>query len=261
MHNLWTRFQKFAEKYFLVNVSENLFAVNSISPITTADDRRRKQWDSLIEPLQIIEGIPPLLPRNSVAAKQMRMAAAIAILADRIEYRIFAPIYTGTRDDGIRELLLRHADTDINRGVACWALVLSGYTEDHQQRAVEAIVLDLTNKVSSLLSYFLSPSVVDSFRAELKTLIHDAMTLWWLAHRSLHKIETSVEEEEGWEWNNLNIFDSAVDRPGQIQFLRALFPRHNRARRWMEFGMSRSCTVGVADSGSGPGMAGTYGRN
>jgi len=40
------------------------------------------------------------------------MAAALAILADRIDYRIFAPIYTGARDDGIRELLLRHADTD-----------------------------------------------------------------------------------------------------------------------------------------------------
>jgi hypothetical protein len=153
------------------------------------------------------------------------MAAALAILADRIDYLIFAPLYTGARDDGIRELLLQHAETDINREAACRALVLSGYTEDHQTQAAETLVLDVANKVSNLLSCFLSPSVIDNFRSELKTLIHDAVTLWWLAQRSLQKIETSVEEEEGWEWNNLNIFDSAIERPASDQFLIALFPR------------------------------------
>jgi hypothetical protein len=155
----------------------------------------------------------------------MRMAAALAIVADRIGYRIFAPIYTGVRDDGIRELLLQHAETDFNREAACRALVLSGYEEDHQKRAAEEVVLEVTKKVSSLLGCFLSPGVTDSFRAELKTLIHDAMTLWWFAQRSQHKIETSVEDEEGWEWNSLNVFDSTVSRPESDQFQIALFPR------------------------------------
>jgi hypothetical protein len=155
----------------------------------------------------------------------MRIAAALAIIADRIDYRIFAPIYIGARDDGIKELLLQHTETDFNKEAAYRALVLSGYKEDHQKRTAEKVVLEVTNKVSSFLDCFLNPSVTDSFRAELKTLIHDAMTLWWFAQRSLHKIEISVEDEEGWEWNSLNIFDSAISRPESDQFQIALFPR------------------------------------
>jgi hypothetical protein len=34
-----------------------------------------------------------------------------------------------------------------------------------------------------------------------------------------------VEDEEGWEWNSLNVFDSAVSRPESDQFQIALFPR------------------------------------
>jgi hypothetical protein len=58
------------------------------------------------------------------------MIAALVILADRIDYRIFIPIYTGARNDSIREFLLQHTDTDIDREIACRTLVLSGYIED-----------------------------------------------------------------------------------------------------------------------------------
>jgi hypothetical protein len=50
----------------------------------------------------------------------------------------------------------------------------------------------MINKISNLLSCFLNPSVIDSFRAELEALIHEAMTLWWLAQRCLHKIESRI---------------------------------------------------------------------
>jgi hypothetical protein len=70
---------------------------------------------------------------------------------------------------------------------------------------------DVTKNVSSLLSCLLSPSLIDGFPTELETLIHDAMTFWWLAQRSPFKIEASVEDMEGWGWNDLNIFDNPVE--------------------------------------------------
>jgi hypothetical protein len=60
----------------------------------------------------------------------MRIAAALTFIADRIDYHIFTPIYTGAANYGIRELLLQHADIDINNKAVYGALVLSGYIED-----------------------------------------------------------------------------------------------------------------------------------
>jgi hypothetical protein len=153
------------------------------------------------------------------------MAAALALIADRIDYHIFAPIYTSGENEGIRELLFQHAEVDIKREAACRALVLSGYTEDDQRRAAEGLVRDVTNQVSSLLRCLLGPSLIDGFTTELEKLIHDSMTLWWPAQRSSLKIDTSVEDMDGEGWNDLNIFDSAVESPTSDRFQIALFPR------------------------------------
>jgi hypothetical protein len=48
----------------------------------------------------------------------MRIAAALIIFADRIDYRIFASIYIGAPNDDIREFLLRHTDMNVNREIA-----------------------------------------------------------------------------------------------------------------------------------------------
>jgi len=52
------------------------------------------------------------------------MAAALALIADRIDYHIFTPIYTGASNHGIRELLLQHDDMDIKKEIIYRALVL-----------------------------------------------------------------------------------------------------------------------------------------
>jgi hypothetical protein len=43
------------------------------------------------------------------------MIIILVIFVDRIDYRIFILIYTGARNDDIRELFLRYTDTNINK--------------------------------------------------------------------------------------------------------------------------------------------------
>jgi hypothetical protein len=59
------------------------------------------------------------------------MAVVLIIFVDRIDYRIFTPIYTGARNDNIRKFFLRYIDTDVNKEIVYRIFVLSKYIEDY----------------------------------------------------------------------------------------------------------------------------------
>lgn len=99
-----------------------------------------------------------------------------------------------------------HADEDSRKEAVCRALLLSASTEDENRQAAEKLVLDVANDVNRILSPLLNPSVIEPFSAELYRLVHDAMILWWRAQRSSMKIEASIEDVEGWKWDELSIF-------------------------------------------------------
>lgn len=134
----------------------------------------------------------------------MRMAAALAILADRIAAYIFMPIYIPAANEDIEQMLMLHADEDSRTKAVCRALLLAANTEEDNREVAEKLVLDVKTDTSKILSPLLDPSMIERFGAELHRLVHDAMTLWWHAQRSIIKIEASIEDAEGWKWDDLS---------------------------------------------------------
>ncbi|OQV09599.1 hypothetical protein CLAIMM_13706 [Cladophialophora immunda] len=214
MQGLWEKFKEFATKFFLSNISSDLFDSS--------------QWDLFIDQLGL-KGTIPLPTRNTEPAKKARVAAALATIASMLSTRIFTPFYfyRPTASDDFKELLIRLAEEDSRKELMCRALLLSPWTKKEQRDAEECLVKEATGAVAKSLGFWINDNTLDAFRRELLGLFKEAVELWRQTQNSSVKFEATVDDidEPGWEvlsaLSNGEPPEDSQAKPATV----ALFPR------------------------------------
>jgi hypothetical protein len=236
IQSLSGRFIGFAKKYFLVDISDDLFVslflihsrhAKKLGLIGIRPIQEQTRWDRFIENLTLKQGTPPLPLRNTDVAKKARMAAALAIIASQLTTRIFTPFYKPTASDDIKELLLALAEEDCQKELMCRSLLLSQWTEEEQSEAEEGLRKEVINTVTKELGFWINDNKMHTFRQELQDLLTDAMRLWRGAQKSTTKFDATVDDigEPGWGiLNDLNNGEPPPDSDVKSPIL-ALFPR------------------------------------
>ena len=110
-------------------------------------------WKKLKEN-EILQHRIPLPSTNTSAAKHMRIATILAILARSIDNHIFQPTYLLEEDSGIRELLLREAVSCSKRESFCRALLgkmLPDEQADAARERAKRVAADVMLEVQDLL--------------------------------------------------------------------------------------------------------------
>src|SRR5258708_4230115 len=109
----------------------------------------------------------PLPQSNSDAAKQMRFAVFLAILARELDEHIFQPSYLSTEDNSIREVLVGLAMTEPKRESFCRALLLS-LDPEGQAMNLDERKKTVVRNVGSCLLELLSPTQFQGVRTSLE---------------------------------------------------------------------------------------------
>ncbi|CZR66098.1 uncharacterized protein PAC_15999 [Phialocephala subalpina] len=156
-----------------------------------------------------LERAIPLPQSNSLAAKQMRIVALLAILARSITQHVFKPTYIlGDKDerDEIRSLLVRLADINSKKESFCRALLLSIFPEDQATngtKAMERVVREVSKCVRNLVS----DAQYESFRSSVDNIVHKASGAWRLVQSTRDKFEPyfDLKHYVDFEWQPLNL--------------------------------------------------------
>ncbi|CZR56357.1 uncharacterized protein PAC_06245 [Phialocephala subalpina] len=171
--------------------------------------RDRSAWEDLRESRYLERAIP--LPRsNSPTAKQMRIAALLAILARSIAQHVFQPIYIlegKDERDEIRELLVHLAITDSKKESFCRALLLSIFPGDQTINGTKAI-----KEVLKCVRNLVSDAQYESFRLGVEDIAQKAQEAWRLVQGTKEKFEVYFELNHyvDLEWQLLNFDDGRV---------------------------------------------------
>ncbi|RAL06618.1 uncharacterized protein BO97DRAFT_380088, partial [Aspergillus homomorphus CBS 101889] len=142
----------------------------------------------------------PLPCSNSLAAKQIRLALVLAILAREINQHVFQPIYILPTDPHIRKTLKYLAGTDYEKESFCRSL-LQSINSDMQEKSLQTII---KNVVSSVLCY-IEDIIPDTQRAsvcsEIEAIVRKAAEIWQPIRRSKRMYEPDFdppESDEDW---------------------------------------------------------------
>ncbi|TVY36883.1 hypothetical protein LSUB1_G006895 [Lachnellula subtilissima] len=176
----------------------------------------------------------PLPQSNSPAAKQMRIATMLAILARSIDLHVFQPTYLLDDEDEIRSLLVHLATTDSKKESFCRAVLLSVFPEDQAKNAVKAIER-VVRDVPYCIRELLSEAQYDSFKVGLKDVVQQAYYAWQLIQSANEKFEPlfKLKHFEDIEWQPLRFETSSTGdneettlrTPGGDDALLVIFPR------------------------------------
>lgn len=189
-------------------------------------------WKNLRESphLDRLDRVIPLPQSNSSAAKQMRVAAVLAVLARCIDLYIFQPTYLSDEEDFIRPLLLRLAMKDSKRESFARAVLLSLFPEDQAKiaaKGVERVIREVLYSVRDLLS----EAQCDSFRSGLELVVQEAQHSWQRIQFAREKFEPlfTLKHFQDLEWEPLKLDEG--EKGSQIQgsyrddALLVIFPR------------------------------------
>ncbi|KAL4998901.1 hypothetical protein BDV10DRAFT_166012 [Aspergillus recurvatus] len=150
-------------------------------------------WDTFKRKsnLAVIHHVP--LPQsNSPAAKQMRLAIFLAILAREVDKQIFQPTYIVREDAGIRESLARLAASDNGKESFCRSILLS-IDPDAQNVVLQSRIQAVVDNVSSHLRGMLPDNQLSELRASIEKIAERAADVWLPVQRSLRKYEPDFE--------------------------------------------------------------------
>ncbi|MCJ1423319.1 hypothetical protein MMC29_001201 [Sticta canariensis] len=165
------------------------------------------RWENLPKALEVGICFPPT---NSPAAKHMRMAAAMHILADRLCNNFFRPCYLPEYSDGgdpMKEIL---GQQNPQKERIMRSLLLSTYSPKMVDEAIKQAIQETTQEICQLLN--LIGGGEESFRKEVKSLFHEAVNVWKEAQYSKKMVEASTTEDyTDWQWDKLETFTSGVD--------------------------------------------------
>jgi len=163
--------------------------------------RDREQLDRLI----------PLPQSNSPSAKQMRIAATLAILARCINQHIFQPTYLLDEQDEIRWRLVRLAVEDSRKESFYRAVLLPMFPEIQAKNAATAIER-VVREVSWSIRSLVSDTQYDRFKLGLEDVVRQAHRAWQLVQRSREKFEPFFEprHDDDIEWQPLKLDDRSA---------------------------------------------------
>ncbi|MCJ1462278.1 hypothetical protein MMC07_000878 [Pseudocyphellaria aurata] len=193
---LFTRCAKIARTHFLRDLPKEAFL-----------DYGR--WEDFPKVLKVQLSFPPT---NSAAAKHMRMAAAMHIVADRLCTNFFRPSYLPEYTDAgdpMKEILGQQYTNNKRRERMMRSLLLSTYSSKDIDEAIKQTVQDTSEDVCQLLS--LIGGSAEGFQKDIKSFFSDAASVWKEAQCSNKMVEASTTEDyEDWQWDKLEDFTSAV---------------------------------------------------
>ncbi|KAL1635278.1 hypothetical protein SLS58_010315 [Diplodia intermedia] len=171
-------------------------------------------WSEIKKPEDFSHNIP--LPQtNSAAAKSMRIAVILAILARLIDKYLFQPSYILHEESGLREILIRQAIENSKREAFTRGIFLATF-EDEQAEIADELVTRIVKELMHHIHDLLPAAHVEGFRARLEQIVQDARDIWWKAQRLRLRLEPDFQVEDyGWE------------RPIQFQFDHHPHPGHH----------------------------------
>ena len=169
-------------------------------------------------------------PSNSSAAKHVRMAACLHVLAYRLCCDFFKPCYIPESPmfgDAIQEILARQLLTDVGKERITRALLLSTYRPEEVDAAIEQAVDATSKEVLELLSPI---GGNEAFRKDVEALFREAAGVWKEVQHSRKAVEVSMMDDfkDDWQWSHLDDFTVAEikGQPGLRKFdMLNLFPR------------------------------------
>jgi len=136
-------------------------------------------------------------PTNSKAAKRVRVAAALHILATHLCDNIFKPCFIPeSAEDGrtIREILDHQFMTGLRKEEKFTrALLISMYPDERVTAAIDRVVQLTTEEILSQLSFFLSDGL-QTFSTGIAALLKSAATISMEMQKSKKMVEVSVED-------------------------------------------------------------------
>jgi len=189
-------------------------------------------WKKLKEH-EILQHRIPLPPTNTSAAKHMRIAAILAILARSIDKLIFQPTYLLEEDSGIRELLLREAISCSKRESFCRAL-LGKMLPDEQADAAKERAKRVAAHVMLEVQELLPPDDAEKFKSGLERVAQYASDVWQDIQRAKERFEYNFElvSYQDIDWQPLSLEEDAngeqaptSDEGGKDLELLVVFPR------------------------------------
>ncbi|RAL07870.1 uncharacterized protein BO97DRAFT_408683 [Aspergillus homomorphus CBS 101889] len=134
----------------------------------------------------------PLPQSNSPAAKQMRLAVFLAILAREVDRQIFQPTYIVPEDAGVRDTLARLAACDNEKESFCRSILLS-IDPDREKTILQSRIQAVVRHVSSYLYDMLPEDQFPKLRASIGKIAERAADVWHPFQRSLERYEPDFE--------------------------------------------------------------------
>jgi hypothetical protein len=167
-------------------------------------------WKAFGDP-EHLDRIIPLPKSNSPSAKQMRIAAMLAVLARCIDRHIFQPTYLLDEEDEIRRGLVRLAVADSKKESFCRAVLLSMFPEIQAKNAataIERVVRDVSWSIRNLVS----DAQYDRFKLGLEDVVCQAHDAWQLVKRSREKFEPFFDSRQcdDFDWQPLKLDDRSA---------------------------------------------------
>lgn len=172
----------------------------------------------------------PLLASNSPAAKGMRLAVILAILAREIDKYIFQPNYLFS-DTELRTVLCNLAAVDGEKESFCRSMLLS---IDHsvQQTSIQSRMQTVVRNVSNYLFDVLSESQFGEFRQSIENVVKRAIDTWRPIQHASKKYEPDFEplkwDDDDWaqfQFPGDNDYQNEVANSHQGGNLLTIFPR------------------------------------
>lgn len=172
----------------------------------------------------------PLLASNSPAAKGMRLAVILAILAREIDTNIFQPNYLFS-DTEIRAALCKLATVDPEKESFCRSMLLS-IDQSAQQIYIQFRIQNVVGNVSNYLSDVLSESQIGELRQRIENVVKRAIETWRPIQSASKKYETDFEPLK-WDDDDWSHFQFPGDNDDQNEVvdsqqggnLLTIFPR------------------------------------
>jgi hypothetical protein len=164
-----------------------------------------------------------------VAAKHIRMAACLHILARTLCNDFFKPCYIfgpNNLGEAVKDILTQQFDANSRQESLTRALLLSMYNPEEVKSAIKKIVHDASNNILALLSLI---GGTEAFRNEIEALFQDAAAIWKEAQHSSKMLEASITDDFGdWQWQLLEDFTvPGIDVQPELKTFERLplFPR------------------------------------
>ena len=144
----------------------------------------------------------PIPQSNTIDAKNMRVAAILAVLARSVDRNIFQPTYHLDFDSGLRELFVQQATKNSRRELWCRALLLSMFPQ-YQEAVATQRCAAVVHEVMSVVQGLLPGEQIDRFRIRLNQFTESAIDIWKRIQRVKEKLESdfdvTVYKEMRWQ--------------------------------------------------------------